>query len=217
MSDTAVVQMQVEFESFQQKQIKTVSKLHQQLIDQTSDLTLTKGNVDNLEQRNKENNIRIVGLKEEEGENVKDQVIRFAKNKLQVQNISHEDIKDICRMGRKIPGKSRDVKVSFTSIDKKKIVYSARKKIPYDAEEPIYINEDLTKLRSLLFYQARKMKQRSKIFGTWTQDGNVLIKLKEHSQPQAIGTYDELTELLHNEGLQQIITTEAESNNSGEE
>ncbi len=211
VTDTAVEQLQVELESFQLRQNSTVTKLHKQVIDQTTDLKQIKGGIDNLEQKNKENNLRIVGLTEEEGEDLKNKVISLAKNKLQILNISRADINDICRMGRKMPGKSRDIKVTFASTAKKNIMYSARKKIPYDAEEPIYINEDLTKFRSLLFYQARKLKQRSKIFGTWTQDGNVLIKLKEHSQPQAIETNAELKEVLCSEELQQITTADAES------
>ena len=46
---------------------------------------------------------------------------------------------------------------------------------------------------------------------------NFESKLKEHSQPQAIETYTERKELLLNEDLQQIITTDAESNSSSDE
>ena len=59
-----------------------------------------QGNVDNLEQKTKRHSIRIVGLKEEEDEDVKAKFITFARNNLNVQNIKHEDIEDIATKNR---------------------------------------------------------------------------------------------------------------------
>ena len=47
------------------------------------------------------------------------------------------------------------------------------------------------------------MKRNKKVFGTWTQDGNVLIKVRECDQPRAIRKYSELKELLLNEEFDQ--------------
>ena len=40
----------------------------------------------------------------------------------------------------------------------------------------VYINEDLTRSRANLLYQARKLKKAKKILDCWSHDGNILIK-----------------------------------------
>ncbi len=41
---------------------------------------------------------------------------------------------------------------------------------------PVYLNEDHTKRRSSLLYEAWKLTRNRKISNTWTTDGNVFIK-----------------------------------------
>jgi len=40
----------------------------------------------------------------------------------------------------------------------------------------VYINEDLTRTRANILYQARKLKKAKKILDCWSHDGNILIK-----------------------------------------
>ena len=56
-------------------------------------------------------------------------------------------------------------------------------------DDPIYINKDLTQYRSQLFFKARKIQNRGKLFGTWTQGGNVMIKVIQNDIPQAVSNY----------------------------
>ena len=62
--------------------------------------------------------------------------------------------------------------------------------------QPIFINEDLTSRRSKLFYQARMLRKRSKLFGVWSQNGNIMVKVGESSQPVAVQDYKMLKTLI---------------------
>ena len=44
--------------------------------------------------------------------------------------------------------------------------------------QKIFINEDLTKYRAQLLYQARTLKRQKKIEDCWSWDGSILIKNK---------------------------------------
>ena len=79
----------------------------------------------------------------------------------------------------------------FTSRETRNLVYSCRRNMPRD-DRPVYINEDLTQPRSKLFFTARRMKKSEKIIATWTQDGNIFIKVKDSSEPVLIKTHVEL-------------------------
>ncbi len=50
--------------------------------------------------------------------------------------------------------------------------------------------------RSKLFFEARKLRKREKIFGTWTQAGKIMVKVKDSDQPVAVISYHELTKLI---------------------
>ena len=54
----------------------------------------------------------------------------------------------------------------------------------------IYIQEDLTKENSFLFYQARKLKKKKIIVNTWTQEGEVYYKEKQDSTPKLLNPND---------------------------
>ena len=217
VTDTALEQLQDKFDSFQQMHQRTITHLYKKIDDQGEHQKEMKCKIDNLEQSSRKNNIRIVGLQEEENEDIKGKVITLARSKMRIQNIHHEDIEDICRLGRKHQGKTRDIRVTFTSNKKKNVFHQARKKIPYDKEEPVYINEDLTQHRSELFYQARKMRRNNKLFGAWTQDGNVLVKVKEHEKPKSIESYSQLKELLQDyEDLGDDLSTDSEIKSTSE-
>ena len=126
--------------------------------------------MDCLEQESKATSIRILGIGEEEGEDLKTRVTSLVRDTLHVSNIAEEDITDIGRMGKK-RDKVRDILVKFRSNTLHNKVYNKRKLL-WQENNPIYINKDLTPHRSKLFFEARKLRKREKIFGTWTQAGN---------------------------------------------
>ncbi len=86
-------------------------------------------------------------------------------------------------------------------------LYQRRKLLRISREE-IFINEDLTSQRSKLFYQARLLRKRSKLFGVWTQNGNIMVKLEESSQPKSIQDYQTLKTLIQNQSVNSHLSEE---------
>ena len=147
--------------------------------------------LDRLEQESKLNNLRIVGIAEEDDEDLKNKVLSITKHKLNLDAVCDDDI-DICyRLGKACDSKVRDVIVKFTGREKRNLVYRCKRNMP--REDPaIFINEDLTQSRNKLFYDARCMKKHDKIKAVWTQDGHVMVKLTVFSDPVPIQTNNDL-------------------------
>ena len=70
--------------------------------------------------------------------------------------------------------------VKFTNYRDRAKVFRARTalKRQHGNTRKIFINEDLTTLRSRLFFKARQLKKRNTIQDCWTFDGLLLIKNK---------------------------------------
>ena len=150
--------------------------------------------LDELDQRRRDNNVRVVGLKEDEDdENIASELIKLVGK----SGTSVEDICTITRMGKKKEGKPRDLLVQFVSKKKRDAFYAMRKNTPKDEEnKKLYINEDLTESRAKLFYDARRMVRRNKLHGTWSQNGSIMVKVKENGNPCAIHNHQELAILM---------------------
>ncbi len=152
--------------------------------------------IDDIEQDSKMNNLRFAGIPEEEGEDLQSNVLVITKEKLNLQSISESDI-DLCyRLGRSVEGKNRDILVRFQSRDKRNLIYQCRRNMPRE-EPPVYINEDLTLIRSKLFYDARCKKKSGRVSAVWTQEGTTVIKINESSEPLPIKTHSDLRDALY--------------------
>lgn len=134
---------------------------------------------DDLEQYTRRQNIRIAGIQEADGENTDNLVITFAKDVLNV-DVSAAEIDRSHRVGQKAQNKTtRDIIVRFVSYKSKLKIMKARKAARQHNihhKTAYYINEDLTKKRSNLASEARKLKRAGVIKDTWTFDGKVFIK-----------------------------------------
>ena len=75
-------------------------------------------------------------------------------------------------------------------------LFCSNRKMLRHGTNPVYVNEDLTQQRSLLFYQGRTLRRQGRIFGVWSQQGNILIKVSEQSQPRAVSNYREIQQLM---------------------
>ncbi len=145
--------------------------------------------VDCIQQTLKENSVRIVDMPECDEKDLDKQVVDL----LSIPDITKEDIQSSYRLGKPKESKARDVIVEFVSKKKRNIFYSKRKSTPKSSDgKKVFINEDLTQLRSKLFYDARRLVKTKKVHSTWTQEGNVIIKLNEEDAPMAISTHQEL-------------------------
>ena len=133
----------------------------------------------------KATNIRIVGLDEEDEENLPERIINLVTKQMKIDNFTTNDIKAVSRMGVRRQAKTRDILLNIHSSEKRDMVYQKRK-VLMSRDNPIYLNEDLTSIRSKLFFEARKFRKRGKLFGTWSQQGNIMIKLEDASPPQNV-------------------------------
>ncbi len=157
--------------------------------------------LDELEQQSKLNNLRIFGLNEEEGE--KDRVIEFVKNKMGIE-IRPDEI-EARRMGSVQPmnPNPRDILIKFDNQSLRNKIYR-KKKLLHRQNQLVFINEDLTTKRSFLFYQARKLRKQRKLFGVWTQAGNILVKISQDSVPKEVHTIEQIKSLVYDNNFPDV-------------
>ncbi len=157
--------------------------------------------LDTLEQQLKTRNVVISGFPETGSDDVsiKQKLVAFSKDVLELENITASDIETAFRCGRETdPTKPRNLVVHFKTKKKRDAFYGKRKKTPVsdDIENSIYINEDLTLHRAKLFHDARKMKKQGRIHATWTQYGNIMVKRNSEDQPKAVYDHSDLRILI---------------------
>ena len=113
-----------------------------------------------------------------------DQSPLFAKDQMKIV-INPMEI-DATRMGvRHDHIKLRDILVKFKNQSLHNILYQKKRMLRKETQQ-VFINEHLTTRRSQLFYQVRQMRKQRKVHGTWTQSGNILVKINEDSTPIAV-------------------------------
>ncbi len=113
--------------------------------------------LDDVEQQSKLCNLRFFGLEEEEGEDPTRKVTDFVQRQLNIQ-IKPTEIQ-ASRVGKPYPmnSKPRDILVRFDSEFLRNAIYK-KKIILRESNQQVFINEDLTAIRSHLFFEARNNK-----------------------------------------------------------
>ena len=139
---------------------------------------------DNLEQYSRKFNLEIYGIPEQEKEDTEEIVLNLAK-RLNV-NLEPEDI-DIAHRMKKGNTRPRPIIVRFTNYYSRNRLYMNRKKLRranfegfVEGADRIYINENLTALRSQLFKKVRD-KKGSQNWRIWTLDGTIYVKTDPES------------------------------------
>ena len=132
---------------------------------------------DTAEQYSRRNNVRIVGIPEPTAniDNTDELILEMA-TACNVE-ISRSDIDKSHRFGKSTKLKPRPIIVKFTTRNARDKFYKCRSKLK-DIERfhAVFINEDLTHKRSLVFQHARKLYTEKRISQTWTVSGNICIK-----------------------------------------
>ena len=201
-----IVESTPEVEAIQSSQAKNMKKtdaLSKKIDDISNQLREFRVETDAMQQKLKENNLRLVGLPESQPfdeEDMKSKIVKFSKDHLALENISSEDIEEVTRLGKAAEDKIRDVLITFRSKQTRNKFYLRRKKL-YDVDtmrslSGIYINEDLTPYRQRLYFDTRNLRKRATIHSVWTSQGTIMVKLEEHSLPTSILTHRELADLL---------------------
>ena len=144
-----------------------------QLEEKTENLS---AKLDEYEQYSRRNSIRIAGIEESDGEDVREKVMDVFSTTLDT-SIDVQEIDRVHRIGRPNPDNPCSVLVKFATYAARKKVYKNRRMLnpfretfatgvteqkqgqvgkPKDKpKQTIFINEDLTKIRSHLLWQAR--------------------------------------------------------------
>ena len=139
--------------------------------------------------------MRIFGFNESEHENTPSVTMDLLQNKMGL-DIQESDIDRVHRVGRKgVSDKIRPIIVNFTSYRVRGIVFRAKSRLKSERTKSIYINEDLTKARSELFFKARQLKRDKRISDCWTFDGRILVK-NNHGAVTSITSPEDLQKVV---------------------
>ena len=131
---------------------------------------------DNLEQYSRRNNLRLSGIPETPTNSNTDKVILDLCKDLGI-SLSESDIDRSHRVGRPNGPKPRQIIVKFTSYRARQKLFKERTQLK-KSHRNVYVNEDLTKKRNKLFYDARQLLRRSLVDGAWSSDGVIMVKDK---------------------------------------
>ena len=149
--------------------------------------------VDDLEQYSRRNCLVFTGVEEKAGENTTATIINICRKDLGTE-VLPSDVDRSHRLGPSQPHaesvgdrqppsqavrprkKMRNIIVKFTNYNIREKVYSARKELHNSSTTPrVFINENLTKTRSSLFWKIRGAAKNSN-HKVWTQDGVIIVK-----------------------------------------
>ena len=143
---------------------------------QQTTTTALEAQADQAEQYSRRNCLRISGMKEEINESTDDIVMKIASDigsDIQLENIDRSH-----RIG--IPNrrgdKPREIIVKFTAYRYRSKFYKQHTRLKEQGYTGVFINEDLTKRRSSLLFEAHTLFKSKLIKGSWSSDGIVLIK-----------------------------------------
>lgn len=132
--------------------------------------------VENMERLHKINQIRIIGIEEKEGENVRELISNLITSKMKV-NLSDGDF--TCnRIGKHSnTGKHRPILVRMRNYEVKFDVMRARKQLK-GMNMKIAIVEDLTQTKHEIYKLASESIGRRKV---WTFNGNIFTKVNDNT------------------------------------
>ena len=165
------------------EQIKSLTEENENLRKENTDM---KARVDKFEtaaevaeQYSRRNCIRISGIPEDDSEDTNDTVLQVARAMDVDLNI--EEIDRSHRIGKPKTTKPRDIIVKLATFRVRQRLLKDRKNLntsPYDHGrfKGVYVNEDLTKFRSGILFDSRKLAKERRIYSAWSSNGTILLK-----------------------------------------
>ncbi|XP_060575908.1 uncharacterized protein LOC132733306 [Ruditapes philippinarum] len=100
----------------------------------------------------------------------------------------------------------RDIIVKFVSYRARQKLYSKRASLKSKGYKNSYINEDLTKKRSSLLFEARQLVKHKSILSTWSSDGTILAKDK-FNQVHVINSEEDLAHIKTHTYAEVVLTS----------
>lgn len=140
---------------------------------------------DSLEQYSRRNSLRISGVSEEINEDTDSVIMKIAEEldvPLAPSDIdrSHRVGKIDEQQGRNGKRRHRDILVKFATYNARRRLFIKRKDLrDMEHMKHLYVNEDLTKLRSKLLYDARCLFRVDILKAAYASDGKVFVRDQE--------------------------------------
>ena len=150
---------------------------------------------DDIEQYSRKFNLEIHGIPERKEGDIAQIILDLAE--AIDADVREEDI-DICHRLYKAEGKARPIIVKFTNYDSKYEMYSKRLRLrKVDNREKfgverVFINENLTSRRALLYSKVRKKVKDNSVWNTWTMDGKIFLRKSPTGRPIRIKAEDDI-------------------------
>ena len=146
------------------------------IVSLTKRLEEAENKLDDTEQYSRRTSVRIAGIPEESSENITDKaskVFEAMKLKPVINRVHRVGPKEARAKG------PRPIICQFTTYPDKRAVMQAKKSIggPFPG---VFVNEDLTRRRSKVFFTARQLKRQGLVTEVWTADGRICIKDKKN-------------------------------------
>ena len=154
--------------------ISSLEKVNSDLRKKVVDL---EGRADATEQYSRRNSLRVAGIPEETNEDT-DKIILGLASTLNA-DMKIADIDRSHRAGRPGQGKQRDIIVKLVSYRMRRKLYGVRVQTKSKGLKGVFINEDLTRVRSRILSKARRMVKNKHISSAWTSNGTILVRDKE--------------------------------------
>ena len=163
--------------------IKTLTDENVKLKKENTDLRTRVDKIETAaeaaEQYSRRNCIRVSGIPEEEGEDTDGIVLHLARAMDVELNI--EEIDRSHRVGKPKNTKTRDIIVKLATFRVRQRLLKDRKNLKTTKYgdgryKGVYVNEDLTRFRSGILFDARKLAKERRIYSAWSSNGTILLK-----------------------------------------
>ena len=133
---------------------------------------------DRLAQYTRREYVRIAGIPETEGENVKQKVIDLAQ--IMGVNITQNYINTCHRLGARQQTRARAIIVRFFARDKRNHMLINKKKLKDNVDyKNVFISEDLAQVRAKLLHY---VKRKERVASVYTQDWKTVCQLRDNSR-----------------------------------
>ena len=167
-----------------QAKLAKMKKLEEDICALQKQITKATSDIQDLDLYSRRNCLRINGLPESPSENTDDLVLQLTREKLGVQ-LSPSDIDRSHRLPKSTSSEGpKPLIVKFSRYNARDQVYRARIKL---RGTNIFINENLTKNRQILF---NKVRESSKVKKAWTNDGRITAITVDNKKVKIANEHD---------------------------
>lgn len=139
---------------------------------------------DKANQYSRRNCLRLSGIKEEADEDTDTIVVDIARA-IGV-DLNQGEIDRSHRLGKTTTkqsdrAKPRDIIIKFSSYRSRSKMIKSKAKLRKAGFQGAFLNEDLTRTRSEIFYECRRLVRNKQILSCWTADGTIIVKTNDNN------------------------------------